>query len=102
MILGALRLFKSLSAYHYLAILLTVIFPVIGPRLVAYIAPDCLLLRAIVYVAAFLLWSLWAVLAVAWMVRRDWSEAEQLVEPQIAIAFRPDQQSRGATSEEAT
>ena len=88
MILGALRLFKSLSAYHYLAILLTVIFPVIGPRLVAYIAPDCLLLRAIVYVAAFLLWSLWAVLAVAWMVSRERSEAEQFVAPKIELLSR--------------
>jgi hypothetical protein len=87
-ILGALRLFKSLSAYHYLAILLTVIFPVIGPRLVAYIAPDCLLLRAIVYVAAFLLWSLWAVLAVAWMVSRERSEAEQFVAPKIELLSR--------------
>ena len=38
MILGALRLFKSLSAYHYIAILITIFVPVIGPPAVDYFA----------------------------------------------------------------
>ena len=84
MILGALRPFRSLSGYHYRTILITTILPVIGPLVIAFLAPGGLLLRVVLYVAAFLVWSLCVVLAVASMVRRDWSEAEHLVEQQIA------------------
>ena len=77
MILSALRLFRSLSRYHYRTILLTVLLPVIGPPMIAYFGPNCLVLQVILYVAAFLVWSVLAVLAVASMLRRDRSEAEQ-------------------------
>ena len=83
MILGALWLFRSLSGYHYRTILLTILLPVIGPPVIAYFGPDYLLLQVSLYVAAFLVWSLFAVLAVALMVRRERSEAEQLVAEQI-------------------
>ena len=83
MILGALRLFRSLSGYHYRTILLTILLPVIGPPVIAYFGPDYLLLQVILYVAAFLVWSLFAVLAVASMVRRERSESEQLVAQQM-------------------
>ena len=84
MILGALRLFRSLSGYHYRTIFITTILPVIGPLVIAFLAPGGLLLQIVLYVAAFLVWSLCTVLAVASMVRRDRSEAEQMVEPQMA------------------
>ena len=82
MILSALRLFRSLSRYHYRTILLTVLLPVIGAPMIAYFGPDCLVLQVILYVAAFLVWSVLAVLAVASMLGRDRSEAEQLVAQQ--------------------
>ena len=84
MILGTLRLFRSLSSHHYRTILFTILLPVIGPPMIAYFGPDWLLLQVILYVAAFLIWSLFAVLAVASMVIRERSEAEQSVARQIA------------------
>lgn len=83
MILSALRLLRSLTIFHYRMILFTILFPVIGPPVIAYFGPDHLVLQIILYVAAFLLWSLFAVLAVASMVRRERSESEQLVAQQI-------------------
>ena len=83
MILTALRLFRSLSGYHHRTILLTILLPVIWPPLIAYFGPDSIVLQVILYVAALLLWSVFAVLAVASMLRRDRSEAEQLVVQQI-------------------
>ena len=35
MILSALRLFKSLSVYHYRTIVITILLPVIGPPTIA-------------------------------------------------------------------
>ena len=84
MIIRALQLIRSLSRYHYRTILLTILLPVIGPPVIAYYGPDCLLLQVILYVAAFLVWSLFAVLVVASMVRRERSEAERSVAQQIA------------------
>ena len=95
MILGALRLFKSLSGYHYRTILITTIMPVIGPLVIAYFAPGGLLLQVVFYVVALFVWSLCVVLAVALMVSRDWSEAVHFVEQQIAALS--DQQTRGTT-----
>ena len=81
MILSALRLFRSLSRYHYRTIVITILLPVIWPAMIAYFGPD-LVLQVILYVAAFLVWSVFAVLAMASMLRRDRSEAEQLVAQQ--------------------
>jgi hypothetical protein len=86
MIVGSRRLLGNLSRHHCIAVFLTVILPVIGPWLIDSFAPDYFLLRAVVYVVAFLLWSLWALwalLAVAWVVSREKSEAEQFVAPKI-------------------
>ena len=83
MILSALRLFRSLSRYHYRTILLTVLLPGIGPPAIAYFAPTLLVLQVLLYVGAFIVWSVLAVLAVASMLRRDRSEAEQLITQQI-------------------
>ena len=83
MILGALRLFKSLSAYHYRMILITIIVPAIvpvtGPLVIACLAPGGLRLQVALYVAAFLVWSIIVVLAVASMVRSEKSEAKQML-----------------------
>ena len=83
MILAALRLIKSLSGYHYRTVFITVLLPAIIPAVVAYLAPDPAVLRVVFYVAAFFVWSVLAVLAVASMLNRDRSQAEQLVAHQI-------------------
>ena len=83
MILSALRLFGSLSGYHHRTIILTVLLPAIGPPTIAYFRPDWLVLRFVLYITAFLVWSVFAVLAVASMLKRDSSEAEQLVSQKV-------------------
>ena len=50
--------------------------------MIAYFGPDRFVLQVILYVTAFLVWSVFAVLAVASMLRRDRSESEQLVAQQ--------------------
>ena len=59
------------------------LLPVIGPPIIAYFGPALLVLQVILYVAAFVVWSVFAVLAVASMLSRDRSEAEQLVAQRI-------------------
>ena len=83
MILSALRLLGSLSGYHYRTVILTILLPAIGPASLAFFAPESLALQVILYIAAFAVWSILAVLAVASMLRRDRSEAEQLAAQQI-------------------
>ena len=83
MILSALRLLRSLTGYHYRTILLTTLLPVIGPPIIACFGPDLLVLQVILYVAAFIVWSVFAVLAVSSMLNRDRSEAEHLVAQRI-------------------
>ena len=83
MFLSALRLIRSLSGHHYKTIILTVLLPAIGPPAIAYFGPDYLVLRSVLYLAAFLIWSVFAVLAVASMLNRDRSEAEQLVSQKV-------------------
>ena len=83
MFLSALRLFKSLSGYHYRTIILTMLLPVIGPPMIAYFGPDRLVFQVILYFGAFLIWSVFAVIAVASMLGRDRSEAEHLVAQQV-------------------
>ena len=77
MILSALRLFRSLTGYHYKMIILTILLPVIGFPIIDYFGPDLCVVRVILYVAAFSVWSVSAVLAVASMLRSDSSKAEQ-------------------------
>ncbi len=87
MILGTLRRFKSLSGYHYRMIVFTILLPAlvpaIAPRIIAYFAPDLLVPLDIFYAAAFVVWSGLAVLAVASMLKRDRSEADQLAEQKL-------------------
>ena len=83
MILNALRQFRSLSGYHYRMVVLTILLPAIGPTSLALFGPDLFILRVILYVAAFLVWSVLAVLAVASMLNRDRSEAEQLLSQRL-------------------
>ena len=81
MILDALRLFRSLSRYHYRTIIITILLPAIVPTSQAFFGPD--ILRVIFYVPAFLVWSVVAFLAVASMLKRDRSDAEQLMNHKI-------------------
>ena len=91
MILSALRLFRSLSSYHYRTIILTVLLPAIWSPTIAYFGPDSLVLQFVLYMAAFLVWSVLAVLAVASMLKGDRSEAEQLLAQQVeALSGRID------------
>ena len=83
MILNALRHFRSLSGYHYRMVVLTILLPAIGPTSLALFGPDHFILRVILYVGAFLVWSVLVVLAVASMLERDKSEAEQLTSPKL-------------------
>ena len=75
MVLSALRLLRSLSRYHYRTIILTVLLPAIGFQLIAYLDPDLGVPRPMLYLVVFLLWSVFAVLAVASMLERDRSDA---------------------------
>ena len=88
MILGALRLFKSLSYHHYRTVALTVLLPAIVPTVFAYLAPESLMLQVAFYVAGFLVWSVLAVLAVASMLKKDSTEAEQLVDQKLETHSR--------------
>ena len=83
MILNALRHFRSLSGYHYTMIVLTILLPAIGPASLTLFGPDHFILRVILYVAAFFVWSVSAVLAVASMLKGDKSEAERLTSPKL-------------------
>ena len=84
MVLRVIRLFKSLTRYHYIAIFITILLPVTGPGCIADIGREYQLKQEMLDVVALFIWSIWVVLAVALMVRRDRSEAKQMVEPQIA------------------
>ena len=81
MILSALRLLRSLSGYHYRMIILTVLLPILLPTLFSlassYFGLD--LVPPILYIPAFLVFSLIVVLAVASMLKKDRSEAEKQV-----------------------
>ena len=72
-----------LSGYHYRMIVLTILLPAIGPASLALFGPDHFILRVILYVAAFFVWSVSVVLAVASMLKRDKSEAEQLMSQRL-------------------
>ena len=79
MFLSALRLFRSLSGYHYRMIIITILLPVIGPPAIANFGPDLLVLQVVFYVSGFFGWTVCAVLAVASMLRTDKSGSSQIV-----------------------
>ena len=78
----AWRVIRSLRLYHYRMIIITILLPVIVPTLMTHFSPDSLLLQVGIYAAAFILWALMAVLAVASTVNKDRSEAAQLLADQ--------------------
>ena len=81
MILSILRYFRGLPVHHRWTIFITILLPVIWPLVIAYIARD-LVLQAVLHVAVFLVWSVIAVVALASTLKKDRSEAEQLVAQQ--------------------
>ena len=83
MVLTALRLFRSLSLYQYRTIILTVLLPAIGSSIIVDSAPDLFLPQPALHMATFLVWSALAVLAVASMLKRDRSDAGQLVDQRL-------------------
>ena len=80
MILGSLWLFRSLSLYHYRTIIITILLPAIVPTSLAFFCPDILW---VIYVLAFLVWSVVAFLVVASMLKRDRSDAELVLNQNI-------------------
>ena len=78
MILSALRLLRSLSGYHYRTIILTVLLPTLFSLAISYFELD-LVLKIVLIVIVFPVWSVIAVLAVASMLKKDRSEAEEQV-----------------------
>ncbi len=83
MYLSIRRWLRSLSFYHYKTIGITTLLPVIVTPILAHFGPAPLVLQVIVYAFVFFLWSASAVLAVAYMLTRDKSEAEQLVSQNV-------------------
>lgn len=83
MILNALHLFRSLSGYHYRTIIFTVLLPAIGPPILASFVFDSLILRTILYAAAFLVWAVLTVLAVASMLTRDRADTERQLNQKV-------------------
>ena len=77
-ILSILRRFRSLPVHHRITVFITILLPVIWPPVIAYIARD-LVLQVVLHVAVFLVWSVIAVVALASTLRKDRSDAEQLV-----------------------
>ena len=82
MILSALRLLRSLSGYHYRTIILTVLLPTLFSLAISYFELD-LVLKIVLIVIVFPVWSVIAVLAVARMLKRDRSEAERQVSQKV-------------------
>ena len=78
MILSVIRRFRSLSVHHRITIFITILLPVLWPPIVAYVAQD-LVRQVFLHVAVFLVWAVTALVAVASTLRKDRSEAEQLV-----------------------
>ena len=77
------RLFRIPSRYHYFMIIVTILLPAIGTSIIINFGPDCLVMRSLLYVGAFLSWSTFVVVAVAAMLERDRSEVAQLVDQQV-------------------
>ena len=87
MILKALRLLKSLSTYHCLAIIFTILLPS-GLSLVVPNSNLGLIPRAIISGAGFLVWSLVVFLVMALMLDRDRTKADRQLDGQVEILER--------------
>ena len=83
MILSILRRFRSLPVHHRIPIFVTILLPVIWPLIIAYLARD-LFLQLALHVAVFLVWSVIAVVAVSSALKKDRSEAEELLDQHVA------------------
>ena len=83
MILNVWRVFKSLAWYHYVMIIITVLVPLIWSGIVTLLLPNCLVWQIILHVAAWPAFFVLAGLAVALVVGRDRSKAQQLVSEEV-------------------
>ena len=78
MILSVLRRFRSLPVHHRIPIFVTILLPVIWPPIIAYLARD-LVLQVVLHLTVFLIWSVIAVVAVSSALKKDRSDADELV-----------------------
>ena len=83
MILNILRRFRSLPVHHRIPIFVTILLPAIWPLIIAYLACDPVL-QVVLHVAVFLVWSVIAVVAVSSALKKDRTEAEDLLEEHVA------------------
>ena len=87
-ILRIKRCFRSLPVHHRITIFITMLLPAFWPPVLAYIARDPVL-HGILNGAVFLVWSVIAVVVLASTLKKDRSEAEQLVsQPVEALSGR--------------
>ena len=82
MILIATRLLKSLSAYHYTAIIFTILVPSGLSLALPYFALG-LIPRIIISVVGFLVWAVVVCIVMALMLNRDKTKAERHVDRQV-------------------
>ena len=88
MILRIKRCFRSLPVHHRITIFITMLLPAFWPPVLAYIARDPVL-HVVLHGAVFLVWSVIAVVVLASTLKKDRSEAEQLVsQPVEALSGR--------------
>ena len=76
------RKLKILSTYHYTTIFITILLPALFSLAISYFEL-VLVLKIVLTVAVFPVWSVFAVLAVASMLTHDRSKAEQLITQQV-------------------
>ena len=99
MILWVRDRLRNLSPLHYGVIVVTILVPVVLTAGITYFAVECLLVRVIIDVAAFLVWALFVVIVFALVVEKDRAEANQLVSEQVDLLV---QQLRGLREEHHT
>ena len=73
----------SLRGHHYVVIIITTLLPAIVVPITLDVVPESLVLQLIIYLGAFIIWSLWSVFAVASMLKTDRFEAEQQVNQKV-------------------
>ena len=84
MILMIKRCFRSLPVHHRITIFITMLLPAFWSSVLVYIARD-----PVLYGAVFLVWAVIAVVVLASTLKKDRSEAEQLVsQPVEALSGR--------------
>lgn len=79
---NARRTLKILSTQDYITILITILLPALFSLALSYVELD-LDLKIGITLGVFPVWSLFAFLAVAWMLTHDRSKAEQQITQQI-------------------